>query len=467
MAKDKPRFPYWALIVLLACIALWLLALREWRALESGYALYQQDASNVATFAGVYCDGVRVDDVDLGGMSRTQASELFSNRQQAIAADFVLPIQVRGKQWRLSAKEVPMHFDAEQKLDAAFLIGHRGSFEQRQQEIRSAREGAYRFTTSYGYDREAIDGLVAIIADAVDQPAVNAALDAFNPEDKTFSFLPEQSGWKLDAKALATDILAALDAERFETVQGTGEPIEPSITLSDLEGRFGLLASYSTKTTSDRDRNTNIRISAQALSGKVVAPGETFSFNGATGKRTGEKGYREAGAIAGGVLVDDTGGGVCQTSSTLFNAVVRADLEIVKRYAHSWPSSYVPRGEDATVNWPSRDFVFRNNTAYPIFLMAGYENQLVTVEVYGVLPEDGVRITLESETVKTTKPSNDTLYTLDETLPLGTRKAGRTKHTGYLVDTYKVYHDALGNEMKRVKLWRTDYPATQNEILYH
>ena len=169
----------------------------------------------------------------------------------------------------------------------------------------------------------------------------------------------------------------------------------------------------------------------------------------------------------GGVLVDDTGGGVCQTSSTLFNAVVRADLEIVKRYAHSWPSIYVPKGEDATVNWPNRDFVFRNSSPYPVFIRAWYEDRQVTVEVYGLLPVDYSRIDLFSETIQTIKPSDDVLYTLDESLPLGTRQAGHSKRTGYLVDTYKVYYDVEGNELRREKLWRTDYPATQQEIVYH
>ena len=167
------------------------------------------------------------------------------------------------------------------------------------------------------------------------------------------------------------------------------------------------------------------------------------------------------------MLVDDTGGGVCQTSSTLFNAVVRADLEIVKRSAHSWPSSYVNKGEDATVNWPSLDFVFRNNGDYPVFVIAWYEEQTVTVQIYGKLLPNGQTIDLESEVVKTIKPDDAVLYTLDTSLPVGTRKAGRKKRTGYVVDTYKVYKDADGNVAERQKLWTTTYRAMQDEILYN
>ena len=163
----------------------------------------------------------------------------------------------------------------------------------------------------------------------------------------------------------------------------------------------------------------------------------------------------------------EVGGGVCQTSSTLFNAVVRADLEIVKRSAHSWPSSYVNKGEDATVNWPSLDFVFRNNGDYPVFVIAWYENQTVTVQIYGKLLPNGQTVDLESEVIKTIKPDDAVLYTLDASLPVGTRKAGRKKRTGYVVDTYKVYKDASGNVTEKKKLWTTTYRAMQDEILYN
>lgn len=163
----------------------------------------------------------------------------------------------------------------------------------------------------------------------------------------------------MNRTALQEEILAALDEGAYDRViTPKGESVEPTVTKDQLVGQFGLVSSFTTTTTKDKDRNNNIEISAAALNGRMVKPGDTMSFNDCTGQRTGEKGYREAGAIAGGMLVDDTGGGVCQTSSTLFNAVVRADLEIVKRSAHSWPSSYVNKGEDATVNWPSLDFVF-------------------------------------------------------------------------------------------------------------
>ncbi len=427
------------------------------------YAAMSRAAAQQTFFPGVTVDGM-----DLGGMTQEEAKSLFAGRQQETAAAFSLVVASGDKRWRITSNEVPMTFNVDEVLARAYAIGHSGTLEERYAQIEQAGTQGVSLTTGYFYDRSAVRGLVNIIADSLDEEPVDAALDAFDVNRRTFTFTDAQKGYSVQRDVLEADILAALDAHAYDRIiHVPGSETEASVTRAQLEGMFGRISSFTTKTTKDNDRNTNIAISASALNGRMVAPGETLSFNECTGQRTGEKGYREAGAIAGGVLVDDTGGGVCQTSSTLFNAVARADLEIVKRSAHSWPSSYVNKGEDATVNWPSLDFVFRNNGNYPVFVVAWYENQEVTVEIYGQLLAQGQTVDLYSEVVKTIKPSDDVLYTLDETLPKGTRKAGRKKRTGYVVDTYKVYQDAEGNEISRQKLWTTNYPASQNEILYN
>ncbi|MBQ8093820.1 MAG: VanW family protein [Clostridia bacterium] len=466
--RRKGMFPVWTIFVLILCVAVWGFGFRIYREQEQSYAAYQSESRAAFDAQNVYLNGITVDGIHLGGMTREAASALFTDRQMEQSDAFSLIIQSGERKWRITSQEVPLVFDAETVLDSAFVPGHYGTLEERLSDIEKASSGQFTYETSYEYDRSKLSELVDIIGESLDTAPGNATLDAFNMETQTFSFKEGTSGVRADREQLARDILSALDAGRTDQVISVKtEMIEPELHARDLEGHFGLVSTFTTETTRDRDRNKNIEISAGTLNGQVVQPGATLSFNGCTGKRTEEKGYREAHAIVGGVLVDDTGGGVCQTSSTLFNAVVRADVEIVKRYAHSWPSIYVPRGEDATVNWPNRDFVFKNSSNYPIFLRAWYDNYHVTVEVYGLIPQEFARIDLESETIQTIKPSNDVLYTLDESLPLGTRQSGHSKRTGYVVDTYKVYYDVDGNILKREKLWRTNYPATQQEILYH
>ena len=464
--EERGLFPVWTLIVIALCAALWIGGAKLYRDRMAAYEAYAAISKMAAQ--DTYFPGVTVDGIDLGGMTREEAGALFAERQTQTAAEFSLVVASGEKRWRITSQEVPVSFNADAILEQAYHVGHTGTLERRVSEIQRARDEGVVFVTGYTYERSAVRALVDTIADSLDVAARDATLDAFDPNNHTFTFTKESAGYQVDRELLHSDILAALDERAYDRViLVQGASVAPEVTLSQLEGLFGRISSFTTKTTKDNDRNTNIALSAAALNGRMVLPGETLSFNDCTGKRTGEKGYREAGAIAGGVLVDDTGGGVCQTSSTLFNAVVRADLEIVTRYAHSWPSSYVNKGEDATVNWPSLDFVFRNNGQFPVFVVAWYANQEVTVEIYGQMLEDGQTIDLYSEVTQTLKPSDDILYTLDESLPAGTRKAGRQKRTGYVVDTCKVYYDAEGNELRREKLWTTTYRAQQEEILYH
>lgn len=464
--EERTLFPVWTLAVIALCVCLWVFGANIFTEKMAAYGQYAAIRQTAAQ--DTFYEGVSVDGIALGGMTLDEAQALFENRKQQTASAFSLVVASGEKRWRITANEVPVTFNADTVLARAYAIGRKGSLEARYREIEQAKSEGFAFTTGFEYDRGAVRELVDIIGDSLDVAAKDASLEAFDVNNRTFTFTGEESGYQIDREKLQSDILAALDAYAYDSViEPQGSVVEPNITLSMLQGLFGKVASYTTTTTKDNDRNTNIALSAAALNGKVVMPGDTLSFNDCTGKRTGEKGYREAGAIAGGVLVDDTGGGVCQTSSTLFNAVVRADLEIVERSAHSWPSSYVEKGEDATVNWPSLDFVFKNNGEFPVFVVAWYADQKVTIEIYGKLLEDGMSIDLDSTVIKTVEPSKEILYTLDESLPVGTRKAGRSRRTGYVVDTYKVYKDAEGNEIERKKLWTTTYPATQEEILYH
>ena len=466
-AKEERRpFPVWALLVIVGCAAVWVFGAKLYSqkmAAYESYAAIRKAVEQTAFFPGVTLDGV-----ELGGMEMEQAQALIDAGQQETAEAFSLVVASGDKRWRITSQEVPMTFDAQTVLEQAYAVGRTGTLEERYAQIRQAAQEGAHFFTGFTFDRTAIDSLVDVIGDSLDVEAKDASLDAFDVNNRSFTFTEASPGYRIDRERLAADILDALDAGAYDRViQPAGETVAPQITRAQLEGLFGRISSFTTETTKDKDRNTNIALSANALNGRVVMPGETMSFNNCTGQRTGEKGYREAGAIAGGVLVDDTGGGVCQTSSTLFNAVVRADLTIVKRSAHSWPSSYVNKGEDATVNWPSLDFVFKNDGQFPVFVVAWFENQTVTVEIYGQLLKDGMTIDLESTVTKTIKPSDEILYTLDPSLPVGTRQYGREKRTGYEVDTYKVYKDSAGKEIERTKLWTTTYRASQKEILYN
>ena len=461
----KKPFPAWTVPIVMVCLGL--LAMGGWF-IQDEYGRYVQVRGlrdRVASSA--FYQNTFVDGVDVSGMTMDQASQVLEQQTAQRNAEFAITVAHGGQTLRIDSSQVLVGARHDAALRFAYAYGRSGSLHQRVADMRAVEANGMFLNSEWGYDRVKVRELTDQLADAITQPAVNARLTAFDPMAKTFVSEPERPGIEADADRLYAEVVAALDAKQYDaTIQVHTMDAYPKLRQADIAALFGRMSGFTTNTTKDQDRNTNIALSAQALNGKVVLPGEKLSFNDCTGQRTAAKGYRDAKAISGGQLIDATGGGVCQTSSTLFNAVVRADLEIVTRSPHAWPSVYVPRGEDAAVDWPRLDFVFRNNGEYPVFIVAWYEDQKVTVELYGKMLPSGRTIGLESVTLREIQPSNEVIYTYSSDISPGTQKVAKEKRTGYQVDTYKVYYQG-GVEAERTRLWRTEYKPFQKEVYFN
>lgn len=213
----------------------------------------------------------------------------------------------------------------------------------------------------------------------------------------------------------------------------------PEKTLADLgeEAFPDELATYSTRyDPTNRNRSNNLEISAEKINGTIVMPGETFSYNQVVGERTIAEGYKEAGAYAGGRVVQDVGGGICQTSSTLYNAVLLANLEIVDRSNHQFLTSYVPAGRDATVAWGAIDFQFKNTREYPIKIEASVENGVCTMSIYGIKEETEYEVVIQPVVLSYIPYS--TIYEDDPTLEEGEEVVEQSGYTGCTSETYRI-----------------------------
>ena len=198
------------------------------------------------------------------------------------------------------------------------------------------------------------------------------------------------------------------------------EITKPDITTEKLgeEAFPNKLATFSTRyDASNTNRSTNIELSANEINDLVLLPGETFSFNGVVGPRTKAKGYKLAGAYSAGELVESYGGGICQVSSTLYNTVLYANLEIVQRYNHSSVVSYVNAGRDATVSYGGKDFKFKNSRDFAIKIKAKAQNGILTMEIWGIPQEDDVEVEITSEV--TDVIIRETKYVYDSSLKKG------------------------------------------------
>lgn len=438
----------------------------------SDYAAYRQYMATDTIFPGVY-----VDDIHLGGMTMAEAEETLKAAHTDTAGLFSITINIGNKSWVIDSSRVPLTRNYEEVLAKAYALGRtntaaiRGTgvtpFQERLNEALKLRSEPVSMYTEMTYDKATIRTLMDSIVAYVNRDPIDAQVTTFNFDTKAFSFSEDEPGVYVDGDELYNRVVTALDSgDSFATMTIEPEILLAGTTKTELMNSFKMISSYTTTTTKNANRNTNIELSANAINGTTVMPGEVFSFNEATGKRTVEKGYKEAVAISGGQNVPDVGGGVCQTSSTLFNAVARANLEIVYRSPHAWPSSYVEKGMDATVNWPNLDFKFKNNTDNPIFIVAYYANRKVTVEIYGVGLPDGMTIDLQSVVTKTIPAPEGTKYVQNTNLPTGTQKDTVKARTGYVVETYQVWYKN-GEEVSRNLLCTSTYKAYQKTVEYN
>lgn len=285
------------------------------------------------------------------------------------------------------------------------------------------------------------------IHDATASGMKNATYDA-----ATDTILPEQAGAEFDVTA-AQEALDA--AQPGETVSVPAEVQLPTVTAEDLKALLfrDVLGEARTKVGGTSARKSNVKLSAAAINEYVMNPGDVFSYNGVVGKRTAERGYKPAPAYVQGETVDEIGGGICQTSSTLYLACLRSNLEITERYAHRYIPSYITAGMDATVSWGGPDYKFTNDTNYPIKIVTSYEGSYLTVKILGT-NIDGTSVKMTNEFISSTP--FEVIYEDDPTLAPGTEKVKTTPYTGYKYKTYRNVYDANG------KLISSEYEATSD-----
>ncbi|MCL1796293.1 MAG: VanW family protein [Clostridia bacterium] len=464
IAPPVKRFPWWTIGVIVICGCV----------LFGAYVFAENQRSNYDRFhtmrtavsGDVFFGPVFVDDVPLAGKTMSEAKTAISEMLAAQNAGvYELFLEMGNQRFRLSSADIPMQWNTDELLQKAYSVGRKGSLEQRIRQVDLISEPIF-LASAFTYDREAVREIVDRVALELHVPEKDATVVAFDVANRTFTYTDEVVGQRVDGEKLLSDVYARLDAKNYNTpVQIPLESVKPLITRSELERNYTRIAAFSTQTTDDASRNENIRLSAAALNGAVIMPGGTISFNETTGERTLEKGYREAPAIESGRTVMDVGGGVCQTSTTLFNALVRAGALIETRRPHAWPSTYVPRGEDATVDWPRLDLVMKNPGSMPMFIAAWYENRKVTVEIYGYSLGEGVRIDLESVTTYEKVPT-EVVYTYNPNLSVGTTKQLKKPHTGYSVQTYKLLFED-DREVQREPFYKSEYPAIYEEYEYN
>ena len=384
--------------------------------------------------AGTYVDGVYV-----GGLTVDEAYEKAELSRRFDMENFYITLKGEGVSRVWQWDDVGLECDIMGVIEQAAYTGEAIPLSSIGQLAREQEPRQY--TTTAGIDENMLKSLIVEAADSFDRQPVNASAD-FDKHTQTFAFKEASPGRRLDGKAIEEEILSRFDPQTLTPIEVDVSqyilPVEADISLDELRENCTLISECVTKTTSNEDRNVNIQLMCEAADGICLAPGEQLSLNDLVGQRTEEKGFRYSDAIIDGKIESDMGGGICQMAGTLYNAALMADIEIVERVRHTYPSTYLPIGLDATLNWNNKDLVIANNTEYPLYISTQFSDRTVTARIYGRPLEDGMTIRLRSEVINKTKPGNEELiFTAD--LPAGERRVKQTALSGYEVMVYKEY----------------------------
>lgn len=342
-----------------------------------------------------------INGIDVSGLTRAQADNVLTQKLVSEKDQINLILTDNDKEWAIKGEDLTIIANAKPTLDEVMSYGREGNiFAKKKKEMEIKNNGLYveiPYEDMFGGLEEKVSN---IISEIESQPLACGII--FQPEsEKMFSLGNATIGKVVDVELLKKEINTLLTNGGQGQIVIPTRDIFPENDLSDFIEKISLRSKFSTNyEKSSADRKSNIKLALSKFNGLIVEPNEEISFNKITGARTKENGYKTAKIIVGGNYVDGVGGGVCQASTTLYNAIIRSDLEILQVNHHTLPASYVPLSFDAMVSEGYADLKFKNNLDTPIFIKTICTNSDITVEIYGQPLDEGLSISTRTELVK-------------------------------------------------------------------
>ena len=427
----------------------------------------EEEARLAIVNSGVFHEGITIGGVDVGGLTKEEARAKLEESEKEITQGIRFQLNCNGQIAEISSLGMGIVFDYDAALDAAFQEAREGDLESLRAEVAKLKEEGKDFPLDFQVDEAATRALIAQYAATIDQEAVDATVQL---SDGKVQYVEDKQGIKVDQEALYNLLLERIMQKDFSVIEVPAEVTEPAVTLEQIQGKMVKRSDAMTKLTGNYARDTrvyNVKKATNLVNGTVLHPGETFSMNDTLGPRTYARGWKPAPAIidGGARSEDQAGGGVCQVSSTLYNAVLKADLQIVYRRAHSNKLGYVAGGLDATINTGTIDFKFKNNTKTDILIVGYVKNNEVHFEIHGEpFSGDFDEIRLSSKYIGAVKPEGEMKVIVDETKAPGYKKIDVARRNGAKWQAYKHYYKD-GKLLRTVTIDTTTYRAQRGEMI--
>ena len=356
---------------------------------------------NAITGKEKFYDNTTINGIDVSGMSVAEAENVVLTDMLNSRKDIEIELSSRDKSWTLNGNDFELSNKIQPIVEQIAKYGKDGNFFQNLQKEREIKTKGKDFQISYTNVLADIDDKIDEIISEVEQPAKPASL-VFHPnESEVFAIDEGQNAVLVDREKLFSEIDSALLTNKKVKIEIPIIEIENQNDIESLKDSVALRGEFYTNyTASSSARKNNIKKALSCFNGMIVQPGQTISFNETTGPRTEANGYQNAHIIVGGVYVNGVGGGVCQASTTLYNALLLADVDVLSANHHSLPASYVPLSFDAMVSGSYSDLVFKNDSDNPIYIKTVADENKVGVQIYGQKFEDGMQIKTRAELVK-------------------------------------------------------------------
>ncbi|UZQ49183.1 VanW family protein [Clostridium kluyveri] len=340
-------------------------ALAVFISISCGFIVYHYN--DIKYWDNLIYPKVSINNIDLSGKTKTEAESMVKAAYSDEIKNKKIIVTAGDKEYELSYSNLNPKYNVSEVVNQAYSYGKDSNIFKKYKILNSPK--AVNYTLKFTYDEKTVETFIDDIEKQVNLDPINASLKM---EGLGFTVISEQSGVKLNKNALKKELASKIDGSvgKDLSIKAELQSVEAAIKAEELKVVDTLISSFSTNygSISSSQRANNIKLATGSINGYIVMPGDTFSFNGVVGERTAAKGYQAAPVIIGDKLEDGLGGGICQVSTTLYNAVNKAGLPSVERSHHTLPVHYVQEGMDATVDYGNIDYKFRNDFKYPIYI---------------------------------------------------------------------------------------------------
>jgi len=433
------------------------------------YQNWIQHMTEVVEVSTFY-QGIWVDDIHLGGLTLEEAKVVLEEYATERLEQIWFDVVYGDKHWTFTYKDIEAYIDWDKKISQAYDVAREGELEERYNRVKEIEANGLKLKTLLFYNLNEIRDDLEAIANEINYHPIDADIRFYPDRKHKFEITQEKPGLFLDTEEVYNILKQRMKKREYGELILEPTEVAPQITKADLEKATYCIVQFSTSVEgSSPERKHNVRLALSKLNGYRLDPGDIFSFNRIVGPRTAKTGFKLAPVIMPDKsMQDDYGGGVCQASTTVYNAALRADLEILERYHHSFPVAYIPAGLDATVSYGGADLKFRNNRNTPIFIRTFSSGDNVYVEIYGErFPNDG-KIECIS-TVNTVINAPAPKRVLDKQGKYVKEPGGEYEYVkprnGYKVTSYKIYYE--NGKKVRTEVIANDYYRPIQGVIYY